>query len=106
MAQTETLRKYELMVIVDAKLTADQKEQIFKEITDMIQKYKAKVINSKVWLERQKLTFPIKRQQEGTYYLINFEGDGSANNKINTDLRLNEKVLRYVVANYNGKFNV
>lgn len=97
MVKTETLNKYELMLVVDAKLTADQKEQISKEVTDTLLKHKAKVINSKVWLERHKFTFPIKRQAEGTYYLINFESDGSSNVKINNDFRLNEKILRYII---------
>ena len=89
-------RKYELVLIVDAKLTAESKESIRKEVTDSINKHCGKVINSQVWLERQKLTFQIKKRGEGTYYLINFEGESDVADKVKSGLRLNEKVLRFV----------
>ena len=97
MQTTETIRKYEVVVILDAKLTNEQKDAIIKEVTDSIQKHGAKVINKNVWLEKQRFTFPIRKQLEGTYYLIKMEGDGAANSQVSTDLRLNEKILRFAV---------
>ena len=72
MEKNELTRKYELVVIVDAKLTNEMKEAVRKEVTDTINKRGGKVINSQVWLEKHKLTFQIKKCNEGTYYLINF----------------------------------
>lgn len=97
MELTETLRKYEIIIIVDAKLTADQKSAILKNAVEVIQKNGMKVINSQVWLEKQKFTAHIKKQAEGTYYLINTEGDGEGNKKIREDFRLNEGILRFAV---------
>ena len=73
MDNTETLSKYELVLIVDAKSTSDSKEAIRKEAADLINKHGGKVINSQVWLEKHKMTFQIKKCDEGTYFLINFE---------------------------------
>ena len=97
MEKKEAGNKYELVVIVESKLTGDEKESIYKEVTETIIKGGGKIINSHVWLERQRLTFPIKRQHEGTYYLINFEAPGPLAKKMDPVLRLNERLLRYLI---------
>ena len=91
----EIAKKYELMVIVDAKLNHDDKEAVFKEAREIVTKHGGKVVNSQVWLEKHKLAFNIKKCQEGTYYLINFETDGESNGKMRNILRLNERIIRF-----------
>jgi small subunit ribosomal protein S6 len=95
MEKNETLRKYELVVIVDAKQSNDVKESVRKEVTNAITKRGGKVINSQIWLEKHKLTFPIKKCSEGTYYIINFEGKSEIIEKVQPSLKLNEKILRF-----------
>ena len=95
MEKNELTRKYELVVIVDAKSTNEAKEVIRKEVTDVINKRGGKVINSQVWLEKHKLTFQIKKCSEGTYYVINFEGQSDIISKIRPILKLNEKIPRF-----------
>ena len=90
-------RKYELVVIVDAKNSQEEKDQIVKGISDTVSKGGAKVINSQVWLDKQKLAFEIKKKTEGTYYLFNIEGVPGAISKIKSDLRLNDKCLRHLI---------
>ncbi len=97
MQKTETIKKYELIAIVDAKLSNEEKEGIRKEAVDIVVKGGGKVINSQVWLEKHKLTFRIKKCGDGTYYLVNFEADNQTAEKIRSNLRLNEKILRYAV---------
>ncbi|HBR14879.1 MAG TPA: 30S ribosomal protein S6 [Candidatus Omnitrophica bacterium] len=97
MEKSELVRKYELVVIVDAKLTQEEKETIYKEATDAVTKGGAKIINNHVWLEKHKFTFRIKKCHEGTYYLIAFEGEGSEIEKIKSVLRVNERVLRFAI---------
>ncbi len=95
--KTETLRKYELMIIVDAKLTNEDKEAVRREATEIVTKAGGKVINSQVWFEKQKFSFSIKKCAEGTYYLVNFEGEGTAISPIRSNLKLNERILRFAV---------
>ena len=95
MEKSELVRKYELVVIVDAKLTNEAKETIRNEVTEEIVKRGGKVINSQVWLEKHKLTFQIKKCSEGTYYIINFEGASDIIEKVKTGLKLNEQILRF-----------
>lgn len=95
MEKTGLTRKYELVVIVDAKLTEEVKETVRKDVAGLIEKHDGKVINSQVWLEKHKMTFEIKKCSEGTYYLVNFEGKSSIIAKIKPLLKLNEKILRF-----------
>jgi ribosomal protein S6 len=95
MELTETARKYEIIIILDAKLTGEQKSSILQSAIDSIEKNELKVLDSQVWLEKQKFAFPIKKQHEGTYYLINVEGTGSKNKLLRDDFRLNENILRF-----------
>ena len=96
--ENELVRKYELMVIVDARLNEEEKDAIFKEVADVVTKSGGKLINSQVWLEKHKLAFEIKKCREGTYYLVNFEADGIVNDKIKSALKLNERVLRSAIS--------
>ncbi len=95
--KTETLRKYELMVIVDAKLANEERETVRREATETVTKAGGKVINSQAWLEKQKFSFPIKKCAEGTYYLVNFEAEGTVVAAVRSNLRLNERILRFAV---------
>ena len=90
--------KYELVVIVDAANPQETKESILKETTDVINKSEGKVINSQVWLEKHKFSFPMKKRPEGTYYLINFESPRPSVIKIKQFLRQNENILRSLIA--------
>lgn len=103
MGKNDIVRKYELVVIVDAKQTNETKETVRKEVADLISKHGGKVINSQVWLEKHKLTFEIKKCTEGAYYLINFEGNSEVVNKVQPLLRLKEKILRFAFIKVESK---
>ncbi len=98
MVKNELVRKYELMVIIDGKLPNEEKEAIGKSVSEAVVKGGGRIVNSQVWLDKHKLTFKIKKCGEGLYYLVNFEADSSSIGKIEPILRLNEKILRYLVS--------
>ena len=89
--------KYELVVIVDATLLQEEKERINKEVCDTITKCEGQVINSQVWLDKQKFSFRMKKRTEGTYYLINFECPKPAVANLRQILRINENILRFLI---------
>ena len=89
--------KYELVMIVDAALSQQEKEDTLKEVSQAIEKCEGKVINSHVWLEKHKMSFLMKKRPEGTYYLINFEGGGKNSAELRRALKLNDRVLRSLI---------
>ena len=91
------MNNYELMIIVNAQMPQDAKENIFKQAVDVVAKAGGKVLNSIIWLEKHKFAFKIKHCWEGTYYLIKFESAASLVDKIKPLLRLNETILRFAI---------
>ncbi|MDP2652972.1 MAG: 30S ribosomal protein S6 [Candidatus Omnitrophota bacterium] len=88
------MNKYELVVILDANAPQEEKDAVIKETTDAIAKGEGKIINSQVWLDKQRMSFRIQKKSEGTYYVINFESAPSFIVKLRQNLRLNERILR------------
>ena len=91
------MKKYEIAIIIDGQLGKDEKDAIIKKVTDAITKAGGKVINSQVWIAKQKFIFKIKRRTEGTYYLLNMEAAADAVAKVRQALALNEDVLRSLI---------
>jgi len=91
------MNKYELVVIVDATLPQEQKESVLKEVGDAIQKCEGKVINSQVWIDKNRMSFRMKKCVEGTYYMINYEGNPLKNAELRRALKLNDRVLRSLI---------
>jgi small subunit ribosomal protein S6 len=61
-----------------------------------VAKAEIKVVNSQMWLDRHKMSFPINKIGEGTYYLLNLEAQSSSVAKLQSSLRLNEQILRFM----------
>ena len=97
------MNKYELVYIVDAHLTQAVKDEIAKQVADAIVKSESKLISAQVWLERHKMSFPINKIWEATYYMVIVEAKPAAINKLNTVLKLNEQLLRYLTVRHEAK---
>ncbi len=97
------MNKYELVYIVDAHAPQAARDEIAKQVIEAASKSDVKVINSQVWLERHRMSFPIKKVWEGTYYLLNIEAQMAAVNKMQAFLRLNEQILRFLAIRQENK---
>ena len=90
------MNKYELVYIVDAHAPQNIKDEIAKQVTDSLAKTEVKLVNSQMWLDRHKMSFPIQKIIEGTYYLLSLEAKSSNIAKLQGILRINEQILRFL----------
>lgn len=90
------MNKYEFVYIVDAHAAQNVKDDIAKQVNDAIAKSNIKLINSQVWMERHKMAFPINKIWEGTYYMLNLEAPAAGINKLESILRINDQILRFL----------
>jgi len=97
------MNKYELVYIVDAHAPQITKDEIAKQVADSLTKCEIKLCQSQMWLDRHKMSFPIKKIIEGTYYLLNLEAKSSALAKLQSSLRLNEQILRFLTIKVDAK---
>ncbi len=91
------MTKYELVYIVDAHAPQTTKDEIAKQLNDAMVKSQVKLVNSQIWMDRQRIAFPINKVVEGTYYLLNCEATSNAVNKLQSLMRINEQILRFLV---------
>lgn len=91
------MNKYEAMIIVKAGLSEEEKKSLFSQIQEGVTKNNGSVSTGSVWLERKKLFTPIKRNNEGQYYLLNFSAPGVDIKEITRAYRLNESILRVLI---------
>ena len=91
------MNKYEAMFIVKPDLSEEERKTLFQQIGDIVTKHKGEVANAAVWQERKKLFFPLKKHQEGLYYLVTFSINPLAVKEITHAYKLNENILRVMI---------
>ena len=90
------MNKYEVTVILSAKLEEEARAEVLEKIKGYIARYNGTVGEIEEW-GKKRLAYEIQRQTEGFYYIINFEGDQTTPNGLESELRIIEPVLRYLV---------
>jgi len=94
------MRKYEMAIVLDPDLKEDERKKLVEEIKGEIEKAKGKVLEVDEWGKKE-LAYPIrkagKKSKEGIYFLFNLEIPQEVPVEIGKKLRLNEKVLRYLL---------
>lgn len=88
------MKKYEAMFIVKCELSEEERKALFNFIGETITKNGGTLTNSTIFADKRKLYFPIKKHNEGLYYLVNFTIDTQMIVKIRHAYSLNENILR------------
>jgi small subunit ribosomal protein S6 len=91
------MNKYEAMFIIKPDLSEEEKKSVFDQIGEAVTKNKGVINQAAVWSERKKLAFPIKKFQDGIYYLVNFDLGTQALEKIRYTYKLNESIIRLLI---------
>jgi small subunit ribosomal protein S6 len=87
---------YELVVIINPEVADDAVEPLVNNLSQFITG-KGGIITEVTHWGRKKLAYPIKHLLEGTYVLLKFKLDPSANKELENNLRISEKLLRYLL---------
>ena len=94
------MNKYELLYILDAKLSEEQTEA-------QVEKYKALVASSGGEVEKadkwgvKKFAYPIDKKTEGFYVLMNFTAPSSLPLEIERQMKISDEVIRFMTINKN-----
>jgi len=93
---------YELLYIVANKFTEDDLKKINKNVNQLLEDNGAKITYKEDW-GKKKFCFPINHGRFGYYQFVEFDVESSKVEKINTDLRLSNEVLRHMIVNHAPK---
>lgn len=91
-----TMRGYELVLILNTSLAKDEQEKILVKIKKIIEDIDGKVGETNEWGKRG-LTYPVKKQKEGIYFLLTLELPGKEAKGVEEKLKLEEAVLRHLL---------
>lgn len=90
--------KYELSFIISPAIAETEHPSVNQEVLDYVKGIDAKVTREPYFMGRRKLTYPIAKQKHGFYVCLEFEAeDGSKLKELDTKLKHNNSLLRYLV---------
>ena len=91
------MNKYEVCVVLSAKLEDDERTAAIEKIEGYITRFGGTVgENIQEW-GKKRLAYEIQHMKEGFYYFIPFTGDSNTPNELESHIRIMEPVLRYLV---------
>ena len=89
------MSKYELALVVNAKIEDDARTEVIEKIKAMLEGFGATITNVDEW-GKKKLAYEIQKMKEGYYYFIQFDASSDAPAEIEHRIRIMEPVIRYL----------
>ena len=89
------MNNYETVFIVTPVLSDIQVKEVADKFQGIITENGGQIVSSEDWGLR-KLAYPIQKKTTGFYYLIEFEGEGDLVEKLETQYRRDERVIRFL----------
>ena len=90
------MNKYELAVVVSAKIEDEERAAVVDKCKALIERFGGTITNVDDW-GKKRLAYEIQKMKEGFYYFIQFEAESSAPAEIESRICIMDNVLRYLV---------
>lgn len=91
------MTKYELAVVVSAKLEDDERAKVVDKAKALIERFGGQITNVDEW-GKKRLAYEIQKSREAYYYFIQFETeDNNCPNEVEAHIRMMETVIRYLI---------
>ena len=89
------MNKYELAVVVSAKIEDEERAAVVDKVKAYIERFGGQISNVDEW-GKKRLAYEIQKMHEGFYYFINFEAEGTAPAEIESRVRIMDNVIRFL----------
>ena len=90
------MNKYELALVVDAKIEEDARVATVEKAKDYVTKFGGTITEVEEW-GKKKLAYEIQHMKEGYYYFIQFDADAACPAELEKRVRIMDNVLRYLI---------
>ncbi len=87
--------RYETVFIATPVLSEVQMKEAVEKFKDLILKNKGEIVYEENW-GLKKLAYPIQKKSTGFYYLIEFSAESSFIQKLETEYRRDERIIRFL----------
>lgn len=89
------MRRYETVFIVNPELSEDQHQLLFDKLNGLVPEDQGMLVKLDEW-GNKRLAYEIKKHTRGYYVLMDFCGDGALVKEIERNLRIDDRVLKYM----------
>ena len=89
------MNKYELALVVSAKIEDDARTDAVEKAKELIAKFGGNVTNVED-AGKKRLAYEIQKMKEGFYYFIQFDAESDVPAQVEAQVRIMEPVLRYL----------
>lgn len=89
------MNKYELALIVSAKIEDDARTEAVEKAKDLIARFGGNVTNVED-AGKKRLAYEIQKMKEGFYYFIQFDAESDVPAQVEAQVRIMEPVIRYL----------
>ena len=90
------MNKYEMMFIVKATMESENVKATAENMKKVVTDLKGNVVEYKE-LGEKKLAYPIKKELNGYYYVMNVNANNDIVAEFDRKARINENVLRHLI---------
>jgi small subunit ribosomal protein S6 len=90
------MNKYELAVVISAKIDDEARADVLERAKALITRFGGQIGEIEEWGKR-KLAYEIQKQTEAYYFFINFDAEPQVPAQLESVMRIMDNVLRYLV---------
>ena len=89
------MNKYELAVVVNAKIEDDVRTATIEKVKEYVVRYGGTITNVDEW-GKKRLAYEIQKMREGFYYFIQFDAAAEVPAELEQSVRIMDNVLRFL----------
>ena len=89
------MNQYETVFILTPVLSDEQMKEAVQKYEDRLTQSGAEIVHEENWGMR-KFAYPIQKKSSGFYQLIEYKAEGNVIADVETDLKRDERVLRFL----------
>ena len=89
------MNKYELAVVVSAKIEDEERAAVLDKCKALVERFGGTITEVDDW-GKKRLAYEVQKMKEAFYYFIQFDGEADVPAEIESRIRLNENVVRYL----------
>lgn len=89
------MSKYELAVVVSAKLEDDARAEVIEKVKALVTRFGGNITDVDEW-GKKRLAYEIQKMKVAYYYFIHFESETTTPGEIEERIRIMDGVIRYL----------
>ena len=89
------MNKYELAVVVSAKIEDDERAAVVDKCKALIERFGGTITEVDEW-GKKRLAYEIQKMREGFYYFIQFDAEADCPAELEKRVRILDNVIRFL----------